>query len=194
MRSKQLPSIILHNDHARFNFPNFSTMETKIKWRWSLLLVLLSGAIMQFQGRSLKTALNPIGIVDLELADSIFELNALLANWDKDVVRLNIWIDFLFIVAYTFFFIQSIRLILAKHRFNWLQQLGKKLIVLAYLAAILDVVENILMLTSIMGHYSAGSVLATASIATLKFSIIAIILIYLIGSLFLTLKSKQSPS
>jgi hypothetical protein len=159
-------------------------METKIKWRWSLLLVLLSGAIMQFQGRSLKTALNPIGIVDLELADTVSELNGLLANWDTDVVRLNIWIDFLFIIAYTFFFIQSIRLILAKHHFNWLQQLGKKLIALAYLAAILDVFENMLMLASVMGHYTAGSLLATASIATLKFSIIAIILIYLIGSLF----------
>ncbi len=159
-------------------------METKIKWRWSLLLVLLSGAIMQFQGRSLKTALNPIGIVDLELADTVSELNALLANWDTDVVRLNIWIDFLFIIAYTFFFIQSIRLILAKHHFNWLQQLGKKLIALAYLAAILDVIENLLMFASIMGHYTAGSLFATASIASLKFSIIAIILIYLIGSLF----------
>jgi len=159
-------------------------METKIKWRWSLLLVLLSGAIMQFQGRSLKTALNPIGIVDLELADTVSELNGLLANWDTNVVRLNIWIDFLFIIAYTFFFIQSIRLILAKHRINWLQQLGKKLIALAYLAAILDVIENLLMLASIMGHYTAGSLFATASIATLKFSIIAIILIYLIGSLF----------
>jgi hypothetical protein len=159
-------------------------METKIKWRWSLLLVLLSGAIMQFQGRSLKTALNPIGIVDLELADTVSELNGLLANWDTNVVRLNIWIDFLFIIAYTFFFIQSIRLILAKHHFNWVQQLGKKLIALAYLAAILDVFENMLMLASVMGHYTAGSLLATASIATLKFSIIAIILIYLIGSLF----------
>ncbi len=169
-------------------------METKIKWRWSLLLVLLSGAIIQFQGRSLKTALNPIGIVDLELADTASELNALLANWDKDVIRLNIWIDFLFIIAYTFFFIQSIRLILANHRFKWLQQLGKKLIVLAYVAAILDVIENMLMLASIMGHYSAGSIIATSSAATLKFSIIAIILIYLIGSLLLTLKSKESPS
>lgn len=166
-------------------------METKIKWRWTLLLVLLSGAIMQFQGRSLKTALNPIGIIDLELADTVPELNALLRNWDMDVVRVNIWIDFLFILAYTFFFIQSIRLILAKHRVNWLQQLGKRLIVLAYLAAILDVIENILMLASIMGYYSAGSLSATASIATLKFLIIGIILVCLLGSLLLRIKSEE---
>lgn len=170
---------MLGNDNPEFNFPNFNTMETKIKWRWSLVLVLLSGAIMQFQGRSLKTALNPIGIIDLELADTESELNSLLANWDIQTVQLNIWIDFLFIVAYTFFFIQSIRLILAKHRFNWLQQLGKKLIALAYVAAILDVIENMLMLCSITGHYTDGSLSATASIASLKFSIIAVILLYL---------------
>lgn len=165
-------------------------MQNKIKWRWSLLLVLVSGAIMQFQGRSLKTASNPIGIVDLELADTVTELKAVLMNWDADIVRLNIWIDFIFILAYTFFFIQSIRLILAKYRPNWIQQLGKKLIKLAYVAAVLDVIENILMLASIMGHYSAGSVLATASIATLKFLIIAIILIYLTGSILVKTSQK----
>jgi hypothetical protein len=165
-------------------------MQNKIKWRWSLLLVLVSGAIMQFQGRSLKTASNPIGIVDLELADTVTELKAVLMNWDADIVRLNIWIDFIFILAYTFFFIQSIQLILAKYRPICIQQLGKKLIKLAYVAAVLDVIENILMLASIMGHYSAGSVLATASIATLKFLIIAIILIYLVGSLLLKTSQK----
>ena len=165
-------------------------MQNKIKWRWSLLLVLVSGAIMQFQGRSLKTASNPIGIVDLELADTVTELKAVLMNWDAGIVRLNIWIDFIFILAYTFFFIQSIRLILAKYRPNWIQQFGKKLIKLAYVAAVLDVIENILMLASIMGHYSAGSVLATASIATLKFLIIAIILICLVGSLLLKTSQK----
>lgn len=165
-------------------------MQNKIKWRWSLLLVLVSGAIMQFQGRSLKTASNPIGIVDLELADTVTELKAVLMNWDAGIVRLNIWIDFIFILAYTFFFIQSIRLILDKHRPNWIQQLGKKLIKLAYVAAVLDVIENILMLASIMGHYSAVSVLATASIATVKFLIIAIILVYLIGSILVKTSQK----
>lgn len=165
-------------------------MEAKIKWRWSLLLVLISGAIMQFQGRSLKTALNPIGIIDLELADTVAELNAVLINWDKSIVRLNIWIDFLFIAAYTFFFIQSLRLLIVKHRFSGLQKVGKWLIGFAYLAAVLDVIENVLMLFSISGQYSVSSVFVTAVVASCKFALIAVILLYLIGSLLLTLYRK----
>ena len=167
-------------------------MQDKIKWRWSLLFVLASGALMQFQGRSLKTALNPIGIIDLELADTVTELNAVLVNWDLNIVRLNIWIDFLFIAAYTFFFVQSLQIFIAKHRIHWLKQVGKRLIALAYLAAMLDVLENILMLFSISGYYSNSSVLITASTASLKFVVIGCILLYLIGSLLFSISRKYA--
>lgn len=162
-------------------------MQDKIKWRWSLVLVLVSGAIMQFQGRSLKTALNPIGIIDLELADTVLEFNTVLMNWNVDTVRLNIWIDFMFIAAYTFFFVQSLRLLIINHRFYWLQQIGKILLALAYLAAVLDIVENILMLGGIAGQYSANSVFATAVVASTKFAFIAVILLYLVLSQFMLL-------
>lgn len=175
-------------------FLTFSCMQDKIKWRWSLLSVLVSGAIMQFQGRSLKTASNPIGIIDLELADTVAKLNGLMANWDVHIVRLNIWIDFLFIAAYTFFFIQSLRLLIVKHRIDWLQKAGKQLFAFAYIAASLDVVENILMLYSISGQYSASSVFSTAVVASCKFALIAVILLYLIGSLLLTFNRKLASS
>ena len=162
-------------------------MQDKIKWRWSLVLVLVSGTIMQFQGLSLKTALNPIGIIDLELADTVLEFNAVLMNWNADTVRLNIWIDFMFIAAYTFFFVQSLRLLIINHRFYWLQQMGKILLALAYLAAVLDIVENILMLGGIAGQYSAISVFATAVVASTKFAFIAVILLYLVLSQFMLL-------
>ena len=105
---------------------------------------------------------------------------------------LNIGLDFLFIPAYTFFFIQSLKITISKHRLSWLQQLGTKLIAVAYVAAALDVIENMLMLSSMMGHYSAGSICATASIATAKFVGIGFILLYLLGSLLINFKKKMS--
>jgi hypothetical protein len=145
---------------------------------------------MQTHGAGLKTDFTPLGIVSLELASSIAQLEQILAIWNQQNVVLNIGLDFLFIPAYTFFFIQSLKNTISKHRLNWLQQLGTKLIAVAYVAAALDVIENVLMLSSMMGHYSAGSICATASIATTKFVGIGFILLYLLGSLPSTLSRK----
>jgi hypothetical protein len=165
-------------------------MTPKTKWTLSLLGALATAIIMQTQGAGFKTDFTPLGIVSLELASSIAQVQQILAVWNHHDLLLNIGLDFLFIPAYTFFFIQSLKITISKHRLNWLQQLGTKLIVVAYLAAALDNIENLLMLSSMMGHYSAGSICATASIATTKFVGIGFILVYLLGSLPSTLSRK----
>lgn len=165
-------------------------MSTKTKWILSLVSALATALIMQTQGAGFKTDFTPLGIVSLELASSTTQVQQILALWNHHDLLLNIGLDFLFIPAYTFFFIQSLKITISKHRLNWLQQLGTKLIAVAYLAAALDSIENLLMLSSMMGHYSAASICATASIATTKFVGIGFILIYLLGSLPSTLSRK----
>lgn len=165
-------------------------MTAKTKWTLSLLGALATAIIMQTQGAGFKTDFTPLGIVSLELASNIAQVQQILALWNHHDLLLNIGLDFLFIPAYTFFFIQSLKITISKHRLNWLQQLGAKLIVVAHLAAALDSIENLLMLSSMMGHYSAGSICATASIATTKFVGIGFILLYLICSLPSTLSRK----
>lgn len=165
-------------------------MTPKTKWILSLLGALVTALIMQTQGAGFKTDFTPLGIVSLELASNIAQVQQILAVWNHHDLLLNIGLDFLFIPAYTFFFIQSLKITISKHRLNWLQQLGTKLIVVAYLAAALDSIENLLMLSSMMGHYSAASICATASIATTKFVGIGFILLYLLGSLPRTLSRK----
>lgn len=167
-------------------------MSTKTKWTLSLLGALATAIIMQTQGAGFKTDFTPLGIVSLELASSITQVQHILAVWNQQDVMLNIGLDFLFIPAYTFFFIQSLKITISKHRLNWLQQVDTKLIAVAYLAAALDSIENLLMLSSMMGHYSAGSICATASIATAKFVGIGFILLYLLGSLLINFKKKMS--
>jgi hypothetical protein len=165
-------------------------MSTKTKWILSLLSALVTALIMQTQGAGLKTDFTPLGIVSLELASSVAQLQQILAIWNQQNVVLNIGLDFLFIPAYTFFFIRSLKITISKHRLSWLKSLGTKLIAVAYIAAALDVIENMLMLSSILGHYSVGSICATASIASAKFVGIGFILLYLIGSLPSTLSRK----
>ena len=167
-------------------------MSTKTKWLLSLLSALATALVMQTQAAGFKTDFTPLGIVSLELASSITQVQHILAVWNQQDVMLNIGLDFLFIPAYTFFFIQSLKITISKHRLSWLQQLGTKLIAVAYVAAALDVIENMLMLSSMMGHYSAGSICATASIATTKFVGIGFILLYLLGSLLINFKKKMS--
>ncbi|MFM6954453.1 MAG: hypothetical protein ACKOWL_05660 [Sphingobacteriaceae bacterium] len=165
-------------------------MSTKTKWTISLLGALATAIIMQTQGAGFKTDFTPLGIVSLELASSITQVQQILAVWNRQDVLLNIGLDFLFIPAYTFFFIQSLKITISKHTFTWLQKIGTKLLAVAYLAATLDVIENILMLSSSMGHYSASSVCATATVATMKFLCIACVLFYLILSLPVTIKQR----
>lgn len=167
-------------------------MSTKTKWTLSLLGALATAIIMQAQGGGFKTDFTPLGIVSLELASSITQVQHILAIWNHKDLLLNIGLDFLFIPAYTFFFIQSLKITISKHRLSWVQQLGTKLIAVAYIAAALDVIENVLMLSSMMGHYTASSVYATATVASLKFLSIAFILFYLILSLPNTIRPKAT--
>lgn len=167
-------------------------MITKTKWTLSLLSALATALIMQTQGAGLKTDFTPLGIVSLELASNLAQVQHILALWNHEALVLNIGLDFLFIPAYTFFFIQSLQITLAKHSLSWLQQLGKKLLVVAYVAAVLDIVENILMIGSCLGHYSATSICATASIASAKFVGIGFILLYLIASPIITYTRKTA--
>ena len=167
-------------------------MSTKTKWTLSLLGALATALVMQTQAAGFKTDFTPLGIVSLELASSITQVQHILAIWNHKDLLLNIGLDFLFIPAYTFFFIQSLKITISRHRLNWLQQVGTKLIAVAYLAAALDSIENLLMLSSMMGHYSAASICATASIATAKFVGIGFILLYLLGSLLINFKKKMS--
>lgn len=161
-------------------------MTPKTKWIWSLAAALATAAIMQTQGVGLKTDFTPLGIVSLELASNLEHVQQILASWNQHELLLNIGLDFLFIPAYTFFFIQSVKISMSKHQTNWLQQLGKKLLPFAYVAAALDVIENFLLISSSLGHYSAESVQVTASIATCKFVCIGFLIVYLLVSLLLT--------
>jgi hypothetical protein len=59
--------------------------------------------ILQIQGANLKTDATPLGIIDLEFADTGERLNAVLFGWSNADVKANIYIDFVFIPLYVLF-------------------------------------------------------------------------------------------
>lgn len=147
--------------------------------------------IMRWQGSTLKTTTSPRAIVDLEFADSALRLHDLLVRWDITVVRMNIWLDFLFIIAYTIFLSLAAEFFATKWPVKSLfSRIGYLLAKLAYAAGIFDIAENLLMLQSISGNYTESSLQLTFYCASIKFILVALIFLYLIISLPLGFRKK----
>jgi hypothetical protein len=71
---------------------------------------------------------------------------------------------------------------------KWMNRLVKLIVV----AALLDVVENILMLMSIEGNYTSETLLLTRLIASSKFLFVGLAILYILFGLFISLFSKKS--
>ncbi|OYU55259.1 MAG: hypothetical protein CFE25_09930 [Chitinophagaceae bacterium BSSC1] len=156
------------------------------------LFCILMMAALRWQGAVLKTSDSPRAIVDLELANHPERVQALLNVWTIKDVRLNIQIDFLFIVAYVFFLALAAEGIASKWVNSKMQFLGWLMARLALVAGVLDIAENLLMLQTIDQHYSPLSLELTRYAALIKFSLVGIVLLYLLISIP-NLFKKQVP-
>ena len=139
------------------------------------LATLLIFMIMRWQGAGLVTPISPRAIVDLEFADKSQRLQELLHNWDVSVVKINIWLDFLFIVCYVLFLAVASEICAMKWPAGIFRQMGLTLIRVAFAAGILDIAENLLMLQSIAGNFTYTSLQLTYYCAAVKFTLAAVI-------------------
>ena len=146
--------------------------------------------ILRWQGSSLKTIHSPRAIVDLEFAGTPLRLYELLAGWDHSVVKVNIWLDFLFIVSYVLFLSVASELCAMKWGTSIMREIGLTLIRVAYMAGILDIAENLLMLQAVDGNFTNPSLQLTYYFAAVKFILAAIIVIYILVSLPVALRKK----
>jgi len=156
-----------------------------MKWiniRIAALATLLCFAWLRWQGASLYTNITPRGIVDLEMAVNGARLQQLLQVWSKPVIEGNIYIDFLFIPAYASLIAGLC--VWGSEQFGQsnLHRAGVVLAKAVWLAAAFDVTENLLMLLSIRQAYTPLSLQVTVGVATLKFVLLAIAIIYILFS------------
>jgi hypothetical protein len=112
--------------------------------------------------------------------------------WDKSVVKMNIWIDFLFIVTYVAFLALASEAVSTKWKNQSLKIIGLTLARVSVVAGVLDIGENLLMLQTIGGNFTIVSLQMTHYFATIKFTLAAIVLIYLIVSLPVILRNSRS--
>lgn len=148
---------------------------------------LFTGTIMimillRMQGAPLETPDTPLGIVSLELADSKTATEKILARWSTvgatAAARTNILVDFIFIPFYALLFYTLCGSIAVRSD-GFAALSGTAIAFACLMAGLLDVFENLLMLSSLKGWYNAGTTIMTASFAWVKFGLLAIASVYI---------------
>jgi hypothetical protein len=153
---------------------------------------VLMMAALQWQGASLKRNISPRGIVELEMATQPRQIAILMEVWDMSVVKMNIWIDFLFIVTYVAFLALASEAVSSKWKNQSFKIIGLTLARVSVVVGVLDIGENLLMLQTIAGNFTVVSLQMTHYFATIKFTLAAIVLIYLLISIPVSLRNSQS--
>ncbi|MDE3145093.1 MAG: hypothetical protein KGL19_13130 [Bacteroidota bacterium] len=155
----------------------------KRKLSFAAVASVLLFIVLRIQGSPLKTPISKKAIVDLEFADTITRVQELFAAWDLQTVKINVWIDFLFIIAYVSFLSLAAKATAAKLKNGFFKQSGIFFSRLAFIAGLLDVCENIFMLQTAEGNYTPISLTLTYYFAAFKFVFAGLIILYLLISL-----------
>ncbi len=152
------------------------------KFLVSLLATVCMMLVLRWQGQSLITPSSPYGILSLELAHTYEEAASVIQAAGPQVLQSNIWLDFLFIIAYTFFLFYSIRLLQKDNSARPSFLLRSTL-----LPGLLDMLENTLMLLAIARPQPDIVILLTRYTAIAKFAIAGLLLLYIIVTALLRL-------
>lgn len=172
--------------------PNQPKQPSRQKLIIAVVLLLAVIVIMRYQGAALIMPDTPSGILALEFANTSEKLSLILSLWSIDAAKVNIWLDFIFIIIYTHFFLLTLSIAVNQWKHNILTRIGKWLMASAWIAAVFDVMENIIMLASLARHYTELSLQATAYFASIKFLIVLLMLLYLLVSLLTNLFSPKT--
>jgi hypothetical protein len=130
---------------------------------------------MRQQGAPLSVPSNtPIGILNLEFAWNQQKVEAVADAWRGQmltVARNNIYIDFLFIIAYTTLLTLCCKWLALKHTGKWAAA-GDKMARILPAAGTFDVAENALMLVSLQGVPNNYTAIITTAFAVFKFALV----------------------
>jgi hypothetical protein len=138
----------------------------------------------------------PNGILDYEFALTSSRVLAIFNAWGaagKQQVAFGIYMDFIYIVAYVALIFGCL-LIAARKLEGKFQKIGLYMTLMPIIAAICDVIENVVLLLMIVdsNFVASPSPLVTALCATIKFSIIiACILFFIVEIIVIAIRSKK---
>jgi hypothetical protein len=169
-----------------------------------ILIVALAGTLllvvlMRDQGKPLVTCNTPQGILHLEFASTPALATAVLNQWKTETCRgitnidtaiTNTTLDFVFIAFYVLLFYTT-SLILSQSMPGFAGGTGALLKWGIVLAGLLDIAENILMLSMLKGNITTTGTYCTNLFAKIKFAIVLACFLYLIiGTAWLLFSKK----
>jgi hypothetical protein len=153
--------------------------------RRKVVLLIVSGitaaallAVMVRLDRPLKTEVAPRGIVSFELAGSYENAHRILASWGENGHRhaaLSLRVDYAFLIAYALL----LYLLCAGVASSWpercpyIRRMGFLLAGGQWVAALLDIIENILLQQILNGSTAAHLPLVARWCALVKFTLVA---------------------
>ena len=152
----------------------------------NIIIVLFLGTtvlylLLRWQGRSLEIPEHsPAGIVSLELSATPAVAGQVLNAWDGpniQVARRNVLLEFIFIFFYSWMYYTLCGNFAVRQDQGW-SRVGVLLAIGSMLAALFNVFENILLLFTLSGNYTSFSLLATTTLASLKFFLLLLATIY----------------
>ncbi len=153
---------------------------------WTILLTILS----QLINSPLRTSAAPTGIVSFELARTSATAKYIITSWDKGdqlFAAFGLGLDYLYMVSYAFTI--SLACLLSADRMKgWFARFGIWLGWGVVLAALLDGVENVGLMYSLVGY--AGELWPMVSFwcATIKFAFIILGVLYALAGWILPMK------
>ena len=143
--------------------------------------------VMRMQGSSLITSASPKGILDLEFAKTPQRLMHLRLFLDHSDVVQNLFLDFLFIAAYTWFLVTACNFIKQKNDWSgW----SKHFSGIAIAAGLFDVLENFLILLVWNERFRPGLMQVVYYCAAIKFILAGLVIMYVLISIPFVLKRK----
>lgn len=154
----------------------------------SFLLVFVMIFIMQWQGTSLVTPVSPKGIIDLEFAKTPERFLQLQLFMDQTKLRINLYLDFLFMASYVWFLVAACRYI--KHKTGWTRASGI-FSSLAISGGLFDVAENFLLILLLEGRFDPSILEVVYYCAAIKFVLAGSVLLYLLFSWPFSLRRKS---
>lgn len=140
--------------------------------------------IMRWHGAGLITPQSPRGIIDLEFAGTAERLKQLQFFWDIQIVIQNIYLDFLFIIAYCWF-LHSVCLATRN-------QYSSLFSGMAVAGGAFDVLENFLMMLVINARFGPPVLPVIFYCAIIKFALLGLVVLFLILSLFGLFRAKPA--
>lgn len=161
------------------------------------MLLLISISVMRYLDSFLITELSPNGIVSFELAKELSKSNEIINSWNataKSAAGLSMGFDFLFLIIYASFISWLVYLIndrlfiKSKNIF-----LKKVLILLPFIAAFFDVLENMALIKLLLGDLQQIWSSLAYYFAVIKFVLLIVAISYiLVGGLISILRRNRS--